>query len=184
MPTLCLRQNEHPPLTQAYLRPFDLLEARGMDALSVTHSLKFAPDSLDAERYFIRFPGSHIDAGDIPEVCRSLGMPALAEAWVQTAAGGWGQAGSIGAARMKDAVAYRAYFRSGVEQAGKVYGRAVEWTAGDRAIIAHRDYILLDASSAEEARAVVSDALKLSASSAEAQVLDAWCELLRSKAGS
>lgn len=183
MSTLCLKQIEHPPTTQAYLRPFDLLEARGVRDLSVTHSVKFSYQSLETDRYFIRFPNSAIDAGHIAEICQSLGMPFLAESWVQIQAGGWTRAGSIGAARTHDAVAYRAYFRSGIEKAGQIYGRAIEWTSGARSTIVQREYTLLHASTAEEARSLIFTELALPLDAMERQVLDEWFKLLTSRAG-
>src|SRR5579863_469099 len=100
---------------EAYLWPFALLEAGGVRSLSVTHSAKLSRANVETDRYFIRFPNHGLESDIVADVCQMLQMPSLAEQWVLTTAGGWRQAGSIGAALSGNQVMYRAYFRSGVE---------------------------------------------------------------------
>lgn len=167
----------------AYLWPFALLEEGGVRSLSVTHSVKLSYRGLESDRYFIRFPNVGVEAETVADVCQRLHMPSLAEQWVMTGAGGWTQAGSVGAARSGSGIMYRAYFRTGVETPGEVYGWGVEWSRSGEPGHARRRYTLLHAQTAQEARPIVTSAIHPSASRTDDEVFEAWMEVLSSAPG-
>ncbi len=167
-----------PRSAATYLLPYQTAGELSETAdLPVTQSLRLTIGTLQTDRYFVPVklapaaPDRHL--GLVTTLC----FPGEARELVDRQLGGWDRLGALGAAWDGELCGYRAYFRSGIERPGEVYGWGIDWIPG-RSAFSVKTYTLLSADDPQATADLVRGSLKEPDGSTEQQITESWLELL------